>query len=99
MESWCGISHGASRFLTDRLVNNSDGYEMYVCDYCGNTAIANLENKRFECRHCSQDIAISKIRIPYAFKLLQQELMATGIGIWYNVDTTKTLTESTTPSH
>jgi len=87
METWCGISHGVSNFLIDRLVNNSDKYEMYVCNDCGNTAIANLDNKNFECKRCLQTNRISKIKIPYAFKLLQQELMATGIGMWYEVDT------------
>ena len=99
METWCGISHGASSFLIDRLVNNSDGYEMFVCNHCGNTAIATLKTNRFECKRCEQNTAISKIRIPYAFKLLMQELQACGIGIWFNVDVQKTLVEATTPSH
>lgn len=99
METWCGVSHGASKFLIDRLVNNSDGYEMFVCDYCGNIAIATLKTNRYECKRCQQNIAISKVRIPYAFKLLMQELQATGMGIWLTVDTTKTLIPATTPSH
>jgi DNA-directed RNA polymerase beta subunit len=92
METWCGISHGATNFLLDRLVNNSDCYEMYVCNYCGNTAIATLSTKRFECKLCQQDNAISKIKIPYAFKLLMQELQACGIGVWFNIDTKKAIT-------
>nr|QBK87548.1 MAG: DNA-directed RNA polymerase subunit beta [Marseillevirus LCMAC201] len=99
METWCGISHGASSFLIDRLVNNSDGYEMFVCNYCGNTAIATLKTQRFECKRCQQNTAISKIRIPYAFKLLLQELQACCIGVWFNVDTKKTLIEAPTPLH
>lgn len=99
METWCGISHGASQFLNDRLVNNSDGYEMFVCNYCGNTAIATLKTNRFDCKRCKQNTKISKIRIPYAFKLLMQELQACGIGVWFNVDKQKTLVQSTTPSH
>ena len=95
METWCGISHGASNFLIDRLVNNSDAYEMYVCNDCGNIAIAHLRTKRddsnkqnsFECKRCQKTSGISKVKIPYAFKLLQQELMATGIGMWYDIDT------------
>lgn len=86
METWCGISHGASNFIIDRLVNNSDSYEMYVCDDCGNTAIASIKNKKFECKRCQQNTRVSKIKIPYAFKLLQQELMAAGIGVWINID-------------
>ena len=99
METWCGISHGASWFLIDRLVNNSDGYEMFVCNYCGNTAIATLKTQRYECKRCEQNTAISKIRIPYAFKLLKQELQACGIGVWFNVNQQKTLVAATTPSH
>jgi DNA-directed RNA polymerase II subunit RPB2 len=86
METWCGISHGASNFLIDRLVNNSDSYEMYVCDLCGNTSIASLKTQKFECKRCQQNTHISKVKIPYAFKLLQHELMAAGIGVWITVD-------------
>lgn len=99
METWAGISHGASMFLIDRLVNNSDGYEMFVCDHCGNIAVATMRTQHYECRLCQQDTAISKIRIPYAFKLLMQELQATGMGLWFKVDPTKTLLPATTPSH
>lgn len=86
METWCICSHGASSFLIDRLVDNSDGYEMYVCDYCGNSAIANIKNGTFECKRCEQNNAISKIKMPYSFKLLQQELQASMIGVWPMVD-------------
>ena len=86
MESHCAISHGASNFLIDRLVNNSDAYYTYVCNDCGNVAIANLTNKTFDCKRCDQNIRISKIKIPYSFKLMQQELMATGIGVWYELE-------------
>jgi DNA-directed RNA polymerase II subunit RPB2 len=85
MECWASISHGASNFLIDRLVNNSDSYEYYVCDDCGNAAVANLTNKTFNCRLCHQSSRISKVVIPYSFKLMQQELMATGIGVWVEV--------------
>ncbi len=90
MEVWSLTSHGTSSFIIDRIVDNSDGYENYVCDYCGNTAIANLKNNTFECKRCEQSSAISKVKIPYAFKLLQQELMASGIGVWYQLDLEKT---------
>lgn len=99
METWCGISHGASLFLIDRLVNNSDGYEMFVCNYCGNTAIATIKTQRYECKRCQQNTAISKIRIPYAFKLLMQELQACGIGVWFNINSNKKLVAGPTPSH
>lgn len=85
MEVHCAISHGASNFTYDRLIKNSDYFETYVCDDCGNTVISMLTVKRFHCKRCDQSSRISKVIIPYAFKLLQQELMSTGIGIWYDV--------------
>jgi len=93
------VSHGASLFLLDRILNNSDGYEMFVCDYCGNIAIACYSTNKYECKLCQQNIAISKVKIPYACKLLFQELQGTGMGLWFKVDTTKTLINAPTPSH
>lgn len=86
MEVHAGISHGASNFLQDRLLNNSDAYEMYICDFCFNPAIANIKNSYFECTFCKQSSKISKIRLPYAFKCVQQELTSTGIGVWYELE-------------
>ena len=94
METWCGISHGASAFIVDRLINNSDAYEMYVCNNCNNTAIANTTSRTFECKFCQQNTAISKIRIPYAWKLIQQELNACGIGVWLEIDKEATMVEA-----
>jgi len=93
METWCGVSHGASKFLSDRLLMNSDKYDMYVCNSCGNASIAMVKNHTFYCKSCDQYKNISKVRIPYAFKLLMQELQACGIGVWITVDTTKKLIE------
>jgi len=86
METWCGVAHGASNFIIDRLVNNSDGYEFHVCDRCGNMAIPYKNMRINECNVCRQSEDISKIKIPYAFKLLKQEFNALGVGVWINVE-------------
>lgn len=78
MERDCMISHGASVFLKERLMDVSDSYTCYVCDKCGLIAIFGKDI--LECRGCSNQISISKIQIPYAFKLLVQELMAMNIA-------------------
>lgn len=78
MERDCIISHGASAFLKERLMDVSDAYTCYVCDLCGILAISGKDV--LECKACSNQIAISKIQIPYAFKLLIQELMAMNIA-------------------
>ena len=69
------ISHGTSKFLKERLFEKSDPYQIYVCDVCGN--ISTTQN---ECKACDTD-KISKCNLPYASKLLINELQAMNIKI------------------
>jgi DNA-directed RNA polymerase II subunit RPB2 len=78
MEKDCMISHGTSAFLKERLFDMSDPYNIDVCDACG--AMTNKEN---ECTMCDGDETM-RTNIPYACKLLFQELQAMGIKININ---------------
>jgi DNA-directed RNA polymerase II subunit RPB2 len=80
MERDCMISHGSAIFLKDRLMDQSDAFEIFVCDLCGFLAIGNRKQNIFECKNCDNTVSISLIRIPYACKLLFQELMAMAIS-------------------
>ena len=81
MERDCIISHGAANVLSERLFEQSDPFVATVCGNCGllaHPAAENtiLRNKKPFCTVCQSSEDVRDVRMPYAFKLLLQELMA-----------------------
>lgn len=80
MERDCGVAHGASAVLHERMMLSSDAYDAPICDKCGliGTAVANTFGE-YKCRHCDSS-SVETVKMPYAGKLLMQELMSMGIA-------------------
>ena len=73
MERDCMIAHGASQFLKERLFLQSDPYSVVVCNECGQ-----ITPKVNECTSCDCD-EVTRVHLPFASKLLLQELGAMNI--------------------
>jgi hypothetical protein len=73
-------AHGILQFLKERIMECSDNYRLHTCKQCGMMANVNPEKNIFECRNCKNKTHFSEIRIPYACKLLLQEVQTMGIA-------------------
>ena len=65
--------------MQERTFLNSDAYRVHVCTRCGLIAIANLTSLTYECRSCKLS-SVAQVYLPYAMKLLIQELMSMQIA-------------------
>ncbi|KAF5094949.1 hypothetical protein D0Z00_003324 [Geotrichum galactomycetum] len=74
MERDCVIAYGASRLLLERLMISSDAFEIDVCQKCG------LMGHNGWCTGCQTSDGVVSMTIPYAAKLLFQELMSMNIA-------------------
>uniref|UniRef100_A0A6C0HWI9 DNA-directed RNA polymerase n=1 Tax=viral metagenome TaxID=1070528 RepID=A0A6C0HWI9_9ZZZZ len=80
MERDCMISHGAARFTRGRMYDASDKYQVHVCKKCGLIASYNDEVHIHHCRTCDNRTDFAYVEIPYACKLLFQELITMNIA-------------------
>jgi len=74
MERDCVIAHGMAEFTKERLMECSDAFRCFSCKDCGLIAVSNPVDGIWNCRGCGNTTNFSQIEIPYAYKLLLQEL-------------------------
>jgi hypothetical protein len=80
MEIECNWAHGIVHFLKERFMECSDNYRVYICKKCGMIANVNPDKNIYCCKSCKNSTHFSQIRIPYACKLLFQEIQTMSIG-------------------
>lgn len=74
MERDCLIAYGASQLLLERLMISSDAHEVDICESCG------LMGYSGWCNTCGSSKGVVKMTIPYAAKLLIQELLSMNVA-------------------
>lgn len=80
MEKDSMVSHGASRFTRGRMYDVSDKYSVHVCKKCGLVASYNDQMHIHICKVCENRSDFAYVEIPYACKLLFQELNTMNIA-------------------
>ncbi|KAF3120800.1 DNA-directed RNA polymerase III core subunit ret1 [Orbilia oligospora] len=73
MERDCLIAYGASQLLLERLMLSSDVHEIDLCENCG------LMGYSSWCTTCESSKFVTRMKIPYAAKLLLQELLSMNV--------------------
>ncbi|MCJ1374940.1 DNA-directed RNA polymerase III core subunit ret1 [Loxospora ochrophaea] len=73
MERDCLIAYGASQLLLERLMLSSDAHQVDICETCG------MMGYQGYCGSCKSTRGVTRMTIPYAAKLLIQELLSMNV--------------------
>ncbi|KAI9759399.1 MAG: DNA-directed RNA polymerase III core subunit ret1 [Chaenotheca gracillima] len=73
MERDCLIAYGASQLLLERLMLSSDAHDVDVCETCG------MMGYQGWCQTCKSTKGVTRMTMPYAAKLLIQELLSMNV--------------------
>lgn len=86
MERDCLISYGAANLITERLMISSDQFDVHVCERCGLLGYSTASSsdrpsctRSSWCQNCRSEDQMSQIEMPYACKLLFQELQCMNV--------------------
>ena len=89
MERDVMIAHGMSKFCRERMYSVADKYAIHVCKKCGMTATFNNGDKGImrgkqgmtihKCNTCDNVTDFAYVELPYAYKLMSQELQCINV--------------------
>lgn len=80
MERDCLIAYGASQLLLERLMLSSDAHEVDICEVCG------MMGYQGWCQTCKSTAGVTRMTMPYAAKLLVQELLSMNVLVRLKLD-------------
>ncbi len=81
MERDCLIAHGASMVIKDRLLDESDGWELYVCAESGHIAFWDWRKRCYVSPIHGDKAEVFPVQTSYAFKLLLDEMKSLGVAM------------------
>ncbi len=80
------VGHGASLLIKDRMLEQSDKSEIWVCKECGDIGYYDYIKRVPICLACNSTNNIEKVEISYAFKLLLDELKSLHVFPKLNIN-------------
>ena len=86
MEKDAMLSHGTVQFLKERMFDVSDKYFVTLCKETGMIAAVNKDKNIYNSLYSNNNTDFVRVQIPYASKLLMQELYTIGIVMKLKTD-------------
>jgi DNA-directed RNA polymerase II subunit RPB2 len=86
MERDAMLSHGTVQFLKERLFDVSDKYFVSICKDTGMIAAVNKEKGIYRSLYSNNNTDFVRVQIPYATKLMLQEIYTMGIVVKMRTD-------------
>ncbi len=89
MEKDVIISHGAGHFIMEKFRDDSDGFDIYVCNTCGTRPVVNERTNLIICNACRKsgmNPQISKSRSTWSSRLFFDELESMNVGVKLTVE-------------
>ncbi|BCS91086.1 MAG: DNA-directed RNA polymerase subunit B' [Candidatus Micrarchaeota archaeon] len=87
MERDALVGHGASMLLKDRMLDQSDKTEVWICKKCGNLAYYDYIKRQPTCYIDGPGDFVVSVEMSYAFKLLLEEIKAMHILTTIHINT------------
>ena len=86
MEKDALFSAGLFSFINQKMITDSDGYEVFICNRCGHLAIGNERTNYYYCKKCDTGTYVKKVIMPFATLLEYYLVNASNIGMKFSLD-------------
>ena len=77
---------GTMRLMHEKLYNDSDGIDIFICRVCGNRAIVNEQLGVYKCKICRDSADIATVKSSWVANLFFNELSAMNVNMTFELN-------------
>ena len=85
MELWNYASHGSMINMSEKILKDSDGREVYICTGCGMEAIYNSYSNIYECKICKEMADISAVSTTKSALLFKNQISSANVNVLWGL--------------